>query len=356
MSSVASLIGERCASRLRRREVLAGIATASAAAAMSTELVAARPIPSQSMGLIDVHHHILPPQAPEGMQRMLAGWSAAGTVERMDKAGIRAGMAYPGPILGGSDTERAAKARLWNDFGASVGRDHPGRFGLFASLPLPNVEGCLVEIDHALDQLHADGFGIATSYGERWLGDDAFAPVWAKLNDRDAVVFVHPHDAACCTTDKLTYNRPGMDGSWIEWPMNTARAIMSLMVSGTTRRYPRIRFIFAHGGGVMPLLVRRVGGLKAWTQVGEEGLRRLFPDGVEAEFRRLHFECAQACSPTNMNALRSLVPDTNILFGSDYPFFSLDYAVQQFAQAPVPATARPLIAHGNAARLLPRWA
>ena len=355
MSSVASFLHSGRATGMHRRELLAGIATVSAVAMLPAELAAARRLNSQAAFLIDVHHHILPPQAPEGMQRMLAGWSASATVERMDKAGIRAGMAYPGPILGGSDAERAAKARLWNDFGASVGRDHPGRFGLFASLPLPNVDGCIAEIDYALDQLHADGFGIATSYGERWLGDDSFAPVWRKLNDRDAVVFVHPHDASCCTPDKLSYNRPGMDGSWIEWPMNTARAIMSLLVSGTTQRYPRIRFIFAHGGGVMPLLVRRVGGLKAWTQVGEEGLRKLFPDGIEAEFRRLHFECAQACSPTNMNALRSLVPDTQIMFGSDYPFFSLDYAVQQFAQAPLPAAARPLIAYGNAARLLPRW-
>ena len=237
-----------------------------------------------------------------------------------------------------------------------VGRDHPGRFGLFASLPLPNVAGCLAEIDHALDQLHTDGFGVATSYGEHWLGDATFAPIWEKLNDRDAVVFVHPHDAACCAPDTLTYNQPGMDGSWIKWPINTARAIMSLMVSGTTRRFPRIRFIFAHGGGVMPLLVRRVGGLKAWTEVGEAGLAKLFPNGIEAEFARLHFECAQACSPTNMDALRSLVPDSQIMFGSDYPFFSLEYATRQLAQAPLPATARGLMGRTNAGHLLPRWA
>lgn len=336
-----------------RRRFLAGLAAAS----MTTLTGAAASVPGPRVtGLIDVHHHILPPQAPAGMQRMLAGWSAASTVEKMDRTGIRAGMAYPGPILGGTDAERAAKARLWNDFGASVGRDHPGRFGLFASLPLPNVAGCLAEIDHALDELHADGFGVATSYGDRWLGDAAFAPVWEKLDTRSAVVFVHPHDAACCAPDTMTYNRPGMDGSWIEWPMNTARSIMSLMVSGTTRRFPRIKFIFAHGGGVMPLLVRRVGGLKAWSEVGEAGLAKLFPDGIETEFRRLHFECAQACSVTNMDALRSLVPDSQILFGSDYPFFSLDYATEQFAHAPLSAAARPLVARDNAAHLLPRWA
>ena len=306
--------------------------------------------------MIDVHHHILPPTAPEGFKRMLAGWTPEGAIAGMDRAGIATGIGYPGPIREGSGAERGEKARAWNDYGADLTRRFPGRFGLFASLPFPDVERTLAEIDRALDELHADGFGIATSYGDLWLGDDVLQPIWAKLNDRDAVVFVHPHDAACCAPDRMSYNKPGMDGSWIEWPINTARAIMSLMVSGTLRRHPRIRFIFAHGGGVMPLLVKRVGGLANWTAVGEEGLKRLFPNGVEAEFRTLHFECAQACSRPNMDALRSLVSDNRILFGSDYPFFSLPYAADQFAGVAFPAATRQAVARDNARALLPRWA
>lgn len=306
--------------------------------------------------MIDVHHHILPPTAPEGFKRMLAGWTPERAIAGMDQAGIATGIGYPGPIREGTGAERANKAREWNDYGADLTQRFPGRFGLFASLPFPDVDRTLAEIDRALDQLHADGFGIATSYGDQWLGDDAFQPIWAKLNERSAVVFVHPHDAACCAPAAMTYNRPGMDGSWIEWPINTARAIMSLLVSGTTRRYPRIRFIFAHGGGVMPLLVKRVGGLANWTAVGEEGLKRLFPDGVETAFRSLHFECAQACSRTNMDALRSLVPDRQILFGSDYPFFSLPYAADQFAGVALSSASRRAMARDNARAMLPRWA
>lgn len=274
----------------------------------------------------------------------------------MDQAGIATGIAYPGPIREGTGAERGDKARAWNDYGADLARRFPKRFGLFASLPFPDVDRTLAEIDYALDQLHADGFGMSTSYDTRWLGDDAFQPIWAKLNDRGSVAFVHPHDAACCAPDKMTYNKPGMDGSWIEWPLNTARAIMSLIVSGTLRRFPRIRFIFAHGGGVMPLLVKRVGGLENWAAVGPEGLKRLFPNGVEAEFRTLHFECAQACSPTSMGALRSLVPDSQILFGSDFPFFSLPYAADQLGAVAFSTAARQAVARDNARVLLPRWA
>ena len=307
-------------------------------------------------GLIDVHHHILPPQASEGMRKLMAGWSAPGTVALMDEAGVATGIAYPGPILAGTEPERLAKARLWNEFGATLGRDYPRRFGLFASLPFPFVDACLAAIDHASTELKADGFGIATSYDDRWLGDESFWPIYEKLDHAGAVVFVHPHDAACCTAEKLTYQRPPMDGSWIEWPMNTARTIMSLLVSGTLRRFPNIKFIFAHGGGVMPLLVQRLAGFTAWAAVGDEGLKRFFPDGIETEFKRLRFECAQACSPTNMNALRSLVPDSQILFGSDYSFFPLAYASQQFARLDLPAHTEQAIGRGNAMRLLPRWA
>ena len=338
-----------------RRDLLArgsaALALASAPALSAPERDVSRPT-----GMIDVHHHILPPTAPEGFKRMLAGWSPERAIAGMDRAGIATGIGYPGPIREGSGAERGEKARAWNDYGAGLTRRFPGRCGLFASLPFPDVERTLAEIDHALDVLGADGFGIATSYGDLWLGDEAFGPIWARLNERDAVVFVHPHDAACCAPDKMTYNKPGMDGSWIEWPVNTARAIMSLMVSGTLRRFPRIRFIFAHGGGVMPLLVKRVGGLANWTAVGPEGLARLFPDGVEAEFAALHFECAQACSRPNMEALRSLVPDSRILFGSDYPFFSLPYAADQFAGVSFSAASRRAVARDNARALLPRWA
>ena len=337
----------------RRRMLQALCALAGATATPS--LPAPRSVPRKLQGLIDVHHHILPPQASEGMRKLMAGWTAPNTVALMDGAGVATAIAYPGPILSGTGPERGAKARLWNEFGATLGRDYPRRFGLFASLPFPDVDACIAEIDYAATALKADGFGIATSYDERWLGDESLWPIYERLDHLGAVVFVHPHDAACCTAEKLTYERPPMDGSWIEWPMNTARTILSLMASGTLRRFPNIRFIFAHGGGVMPLLVKRLAGFTEWAAVGKAGLEKVSPQGIESEFKKLRFECAQACSRTNMNALRSLVPDSQILFGSDYSFFPLAYATEQLARLELPPAVERAIGHGNAAALLPRW-
>lgn len=285
----------------------------------------------------------------------MANWSPEKAVAEMDDAGIATGIAFPGLPPLNSGNQKPSLVRGWNEYGAKLGQDHPGRFGLFASLPFPHIEATLAEIDYALDSLNADGFGIATSYEDLWLGDEHFWPIYEHLNSRAAVVFVHLVDAPCCTSRTLTYNRGKMHGSWIEWPMNTARTIMSLIVLGALRKFPRIRFIFSHDGGVMPLLVDRVAGLGNWPAVGEAGLKELMPGGIHAEFKQLYFECAQACSATNMTALRSQVADTQILSGSDYPIFSLAYGAEMFAGIALPQQARRAIVSENVASLLPRW-
>ena len=307
-------------------------------------------------GLIDVHHHIVPPNAPPPLRALMPGWSPERAIADMDQAGVATGIAWAGSARTPDMENNRKITRAWNDYAASLGRDHPGRFGLFAALPFPDTEGCVAEIDYALDHLHADGFGIVTSYGDLWLGDESFWPIYEKLDSRNAVIFVHPNDAACCAPTSMTYMRAMMDGSWIEWPMNTARTILSLMVSGTLRKYPNIRFIFCHGGGVMPLLATRIANFSAWQHVGPQGLATLFPDGVETELARLHFETAQACFQPNFDALRTLVPDSQILYGNDYPFFPLAHGAAQFHALNLPPTTAHAIGRGNAGQLMPRWA
>ena len=330
-----------------RRRVLAATALAGLAAA---------PARAAMGGLIDIHQHIVAPNAPEAVREIMAAWSVEGALAGMDAAGIATAIGWPGPILAPDLARRQPIARAYNEFGATLAQTHPGRFGLFASLPFPLVDACAAEIDYALDHLAADGFGIATSYGTRWLGDQSFWPIYEQLEARGAVLFVHPIDTAAYAPEALTYLQPPMDATWIEWPMNTARTILSLMASGALRRFPRIRFVFCHGGGVMPLLVNRIQGLAAWDHVGEAGLARVFPDGIGAAFKRLNFDCAQACSATNMGALRSLAADANILFGSDYPFFAPTYAAGAFHGLDLPGAAQMAIGRDNAGRLLPRWA
>lgn len=338
-----------------RRQLLAG--TGGAAALLAIDAV----IPERAMaehrgaGLIDVHHHIRPPGAPEGFARLTAGWTPQGAIAEMDRSGVATGIAYPGPILAHVEA-KADLARRFNEFGAGLMRAHPTRFGLFASLPLPDVNATLAELTYSYDQLRADGVGVSTSYGDHWLGDRRFWPVYEALDKREAVVFVHPHDAACCASASMTYLEPSMDGSWIDWPMNTARTIFSLITSGTIRRFPRIRWIFAHGGGVMPLLIERLANFENWSAVGPDRLSQLYPNGIAAEFRTLYFECAQAWAKPNLGALRALVPDSHILFGSDYPFFSMELGARSLARAGLPRKSVKAVGRGNAQSLLKRWA
>lgn len=344
-----------CVGHFNRRAFL-GAAAGAATTLFGTPLLAQ---PSaRRTGIIDLHHHIIPPAIAHLVRD--TGWSPQAAVEGMDRAGIAAGISLASPLLGDDAKRRSAIARSCNEYAATLARDHPGRFGLFAALPMLDVAATLVEIDYALDHLKADGFGIASSYDDLWLGDEAFVPIWEKLDARSAVVFVHPQDAACCSPQSMTYRKsmvpgPPITGAYIEWPMNTARTIFSLMSSGTVRRFSRIRFIFAHGGGVMPLLVQRLAGFSS-SPSGAARPKAYFPNGVAAEFATLYFECAQSFSRPNIDTLRALVPDSRILFGSDFPAFPLEVAVKQFEAVNLPSAARAQIARENAAKLLPRWA
>ncbi len=296
-------------------------------------------LPPAKRGIIDVHHHI------GGGGK----WSPARAVEEMDRNGIATGIGYLGPV------QSARQARQLNEGGAQLGKDFPGRFGLFAALPMSDVDGTMKEIEYALDVLKADGFGISTSYSGLWLGDPKLRPIWVELNRRKAVVYVHPSDDPCCTSGTLSYETQGTSGPWLEWPMNTARTIFSLMANGITRDFPDLRFIFSHGGGVMPLLIHRIAGFTDWDAVGPERLRTLFPNGIEAEFRKLYFEGAQAYSPVNMDALMKLVPASHILFGTDYDRFPIAHSIRLFEALRLPANVRRGIERENALALLPRW-
>ncbi len=212
---------------------------------------------------IDVHHHILPPDyvAAVGDDRIgpliLAGrtpeWTPAMSVEAMDRHGVATAVtsiSAPG-LWFGDDEESARLARLCNEYAAGIRRDHPGRFGMFASLPLPDVDASLAEIEHALDTFEADGIGLLTSYGDRYPGDPAFAPVFDELDRRGAVVYFHPTDAPCSQC------LPEIPAATLDFPFDTTRAVVSLLYSGTFARCRNVRFIF---WGLYRLLDGRLSG------------------------------------------------------------------------------------------------
>ena len=270
---------------------------------------------------IDVHHHILPPDyvATVGDDRIgpliLAGrtpeWTPAMSVEAMDRNGIATAVtSISAPGLWFGDNEESVRlARLCNEYAASIRRDHPGRFGVFASLPLPDVEASLAEIEYALDTLGADGIGLLTSYGDRYPGDPAFAPVFDELDRRGAAVYFHPTNAPCSQC------LPEIPAATLDFPFDTTRAVVSLLYSGTFARCRDIRFIFSHAGGTVPFLAERIARLGA-----RPGFKEMVPNGVLPELERLYYDTALSANWLAFRSLLELVAPDKVLFGSDYPF------------------------------------
>ena len=332
----------------RRQALLFG--GAAAAATGLTGAADARP----KQRFIDVHHHFTAPGRAGAYVSPTKPWSPQGSLEEMDRNGVATAIGYLGFVDVADFNEGRRMARSWNEYGAGLQRQWPQRFGLFAALPMMDVDGSLQEMAYALDVLKADGLGLATNYGDLWLGDAHFDPIWQEANRRKAVVYVHPRDAPCCGAAQMSYMKPPVAGYWMEWPVNTARTILSLMVSGTLRKYRDIRFIFSHGGGVMPLVLGRLNDGASWPTIGPEKYAELFPEGMQAEFARLHFECALSYNEVNFEALSKLAPSTQLLFGTDFDRISIQYGVEHFNRLGLDRTTAARIAHGNAEILFPR--
>jgi predicted TIM-barrel fold metal-dependent hydrolase len=266
---------------------------------------------------IDVHHHFFPPDYVAAVKAAGAAtspmWSTTRSLEEMDRSGIATSILSISPpgIWFGDTANGRAIAHDTNEYAAKMSADNPGRFRLFAALPLPDTEGSLREIEHALDTLHASGIGLMTNYGDRWLGDAAFQPVWEELNRRKAVIYTHPNTPACCGSLK---DEVGV--GTIEWATDTTRTIASLVFSGVAARYPDIRWIFSHGGGTMPFLLSRF--LVQEKALKDKATR--IPNGVMYELQRFYYDMAQANHPGALAALQKLVTPAQMLFGTDYPY------------------------------------
>ena len=306
-------------------------------------------------GRIDTHHHIYPPRyladAREQIARAthvhfprISQWTPAQSLEAMDRDGIATSIVSISPSLWFGDIAATRKiAREWNAYAAELARDHKGRFAVFATLPLPDVEASLREIEHALDTLGAVGFGLVTNYGDKWPGDKAFAPVFDELDRRNAVVYFHPTDSPAF--DGIL---PDVPSPMIEFPFDSTRAIVSLLFSGTFTHCTRIRWIFSHGGGALPMLAARIAGIAK----NRPDLAARVPNGVMAELQKLYYDIAGINHPIPFNAIRDLVGASQLLFGTDYPFWSPNVAIKVLDDLGVAGANRERIERGNARALM----
>jgi predicted TIM-barrel fold metal-dependent hydrolase len=301
-----------------------------------------------------VHHHFAPPawvaevKGRPLLQTANTTWTPAKSIEDMDRGGVAAAVvSITNPGLWFGDTAVTSRvARACNEYGAKLVQEHPTRFGLFAAMPLPDVDATLKEIAHAYDTLKADGIGLFTSYGDSWLGNAAYRPVMEELNRRKAVVHVHPTAANCCRN--LDY-APGVAPGSMEYGTDTTRAIMGVTFSGDAVRFPDIRFIWSHAGGTVPFLAGRIDGASRTAQ------DRL-PNGFMHELKKFYYDLAGAANPGAVASLLKLVTTAQVLFGTDFPpgGASLDVARAVAGLGVFSESDLQMIDRDNALRLLPR--
>lgn len=319
--------------------------------------------------IIDVHAHAILPSwhdwlarknapAPPRMEGIeVPAWSEASALKVMDEHGIRA-MILSNSIgtKGMTAQEAVPLARRMNDELAAMIAAHPARFGAFAVLPLQDVDATLKEIEFALDTLKLDGVHMLTSTDGLYPGDPRFEPVWAELDRRRATAFVHPH-AAAYTADLKVGVVPGM----VEFMFDSTRALVSLICSGTRRKYPNFRYIATHGGGTVPFLAERIAYVADQSGTyGSNYQARLSFDEVVADLKTIHYDLAFATSRPQLAALKAFVPVSQLLMGFDYPFV-LDRTIApaiEAATAPGMFTDAELraIAVDNPLKLLPGYA
>lgn len=344
-----------CGCGVGRRGMLAGLlGIAGGAVAPATKLLAESVAPASPMNSIDVHHHFVPPPYLKSLSFAMAPireWTPAKDIEDLDQAGTRMAMlsvTTPG-LWFGNVQKTLAMTRLCNDYAAGMMKDHPGRYGLFAALPLPDIDGSLKEIEYAFDTLKADGIGLFTSYDGHFLGDERFAPIFEELNRRKAIVYTHPSEPKCCV-NMMPDIRPMIPSAIIEYGTDTTRTIASFLFNGAARRYPDVKMIFSHAGGTMPYLIER---FKIQSEV-PGAVAKLPADGLSASLDRFYYDTAQTSNAVTMGALRQVVPVSQILFGTDFPYRTSLEHVEGLKKSGFDATDLAAIHSGNALRLMPQ--
>jgi predicted TIM-barrel fold metal-dependent hydrolase len=306
---------------------------------------------------VDVHHHVLPPDYVATLARKGTGdaggrrfpaWSAEQAITLMDAQSIASAIvsvSAPGAHFG-DDAEATAIARDVNEFTAQLVRDHPGRFGFFATLTLPDVEGAIRAAAHALDDLGADGVVVLANSRGTYLGDPAFDPLMAELDRRGAIVFVHPEQLPGPAV-------PGIPPFIADFLLDTTRAGYNLVRHDVPRRFPNLKFILSHAGGFLPYASHRL-GLSIVEQTGRTAA------DVFDDLSSFYFDTALSATPATLPSLLAFAKPGHVLFGSDWPFASEAY-VAYFAKgldsyAGLDDHQRDQIDHASAAELFPRLA
>ena len=346
---------DRAPSTLSRRRLITGTAAVGAGAVLMSASGNA-----ERAHRIDVHHHIFPRSIMDLTERLFPGggrqgppptikeWTPSLMLDEMDRNGVAIAIGSqpgPGPWM---NTPAVARQiiRAWNEVASGLARDHRARFGFFAMLAPPDIDGSLTEMAYALDVLKADGIGLHSNYDGKYLGDPTFAPLFDELQRRKATVYIHPTLAPCCGNAQ-----PGIRTNLLEFPFDSTRNVVSLLFSGTLSRCPDVRFIISHAGGALPMLAGRIELLSSEYK----GLAEKIPKGIQHELGRLYCDTAGTTSATSLAAAVAVMSRTHVLYGSDYPYLPIAGANSGLAASALAPDLLRAVERDNALALFTRF-
>ncbi len=328
-----------------------------------------------AVSLIDVHHHVVLPEYEAALRRSRAldpsrpfrkGDPPEVVCDKMNELGITAAILNPLSVAGvhhGDDARARYLARSVGEALAQFAGARPAQLGFFAPLPLPDIDGALTEIAHALDALRADGIILLSHQNGVYVGDPRYRPVYDELDRRSAAVFIHPTIPP--------YLPGGLDlklwPAYLEYAFDTTRVAANLIYNEVLRDFPNIRWILAHAGGTFPYLSTRMRLMDElethpapFADLGTGRPFHLrFPEGVRPWLDRFYYDVALSGGRATIAALTTLARPERILYGSDWPYVERGFvtdqleeikSVETFAGEPFAA-----LAHGNARDLFPQF-
>ncbi|KAG4429945.1 hypothetical protein IFR05_014568 [Cadophora sp. M221] len=294
---------------------------------VSTLLLAG--IPCIQAQRIDTHIHALP-QAYLDAQEAAGGdptgtptpsWSIDATMASMDSVNSSIAIlsvSAPGVPIAGTGRKARQLARTLNAYLGNISTDTLLRkqFGFFGSLPdWEDVDGTLVEIDYLFGQQKlCSGVVVFTTYGDKLLGHRKFVPIWKKLQQYKALVFIHP--TLLAITPKLI--GAGIPQPITDFLLATTRTVVDLVMTGTVRSCPDVDIVLSHAGGTIPFVgTRAIGGLLVPAVAAKASVT--FTQAAE-DFGRFYYDIALSTSPAQLDGLLDWSKPGKILFGSDFPF------------------------------------
>lgn len=318
--------------------------------------------------LIDTHHHFVPEPYANAVKAAggdVSGWatpdwSPEASQSLMHQIGIKTAilsLTAPGVEVAGGYASQRTLAREVNIYAAKLRDSKPQSFGFFAALPsLLDVEGALAEIRYCYDELHCDGVTVFTRYGDGpyYLGYDLFKPVWAELNARKAVVFVHPTH----TTDTRLVD-PALPQPVLDYPHETCRTAMDLVVKNRKRENPNVKIILSHAGGTLPFLVDRAVKLTCGRLPASMDPHPKSPAEFLQDVRTFYVDLALSTAKDTIDYALDLFPADHILYGSDFPYAAtpavLDFG-EEFKRYEFAEDVKRKIYYENGLKLFPRLA